>query len=38
MVEILIQNSIFLALPDYNAAVIFDDTWKKFQSGNDNEA
>lgn len=31
MVEILIQNSIFLALPDYNAAVIFDDTWKNFR-------
>lgn len=39
MEEILIQNSIFSGFTRaMNAAVIFDETWRKFQSGRDNEA
>lgn len=39
MEEILIQNSIFSGFTRaMNAAVIFDETWHKFQSGKDNEA
>ncbi|WP_421320477.1 carboxymuconolactone decarboxylase family protein [Aeromonas veronii] len=39
MQEILIQNAIFSGFTRaMNAAVIFDETWKKFQSGKDNEA
>lgn len=39
MQEILIQNAVFSGFTRaMNAAVIFDETWKKFQSGKDNEA
>ncbi|EPF81731.1 carboxymuconolactone decarboxylase family protein [Acinetobacter rudis] len=39
MEEILIQNSIFSGFTRaMNAAVIIDETWRKFQSGRDNEA
>ncbi|PHM74247.1 carboxymuconolactone decarboxylase family protein [Xenorhabdus kozodoii] len=37
--EILIQNSIFSGFTRaMNAAVIFNETWEKFQKGNDSEA
>lgn len=39
MEEILIQNSIFSGFTRaMNAAVIFAETWKKFQNGKDHEA